>query len=745
MAERFIYGSQTRNQKKPIIKINKLKMKRILQFLLVCVISANALFSQQPVAHWTFDDIRVERKVVEMVRGETYVPKEVFAYVEESVSGKENDLHGVYYKLVPGVVGNAALLDGYTAYLELEMDWGDDEDTWVGDIIPHITEDFSIETWIALGAYPKNHCPILDNKRDEAEGYYNGYSLELDANGRLMLKVATEGKYEIAMSNKRIPLNEWTHLATTYSREENRLAVYVNGELEAETIAADPFKPTARDWHITSMLIGKSRDAMRPYGVIRPEGTEKSYTFIDGILDELKLYDEVLSAKKIAQEYKNNMTSVEPELPERILPSGPQSPGTFRAVNTTLKYYEGWDAPWAIEDNADIVIQFDETDCKFVFWHGTSYIPSWVTENNIWFNNGFNEGWNDHGSCEPMSDKKAKYSTVKIVESNDARVVVLWRYALVDVLGTFAFEDPITGWGDWTNETYTIYPDIIGVREDILLSNAPNAAHEWQESMMVLAPGQRPSDVLNFEALSLANIKGESKTYSWEHETPPFLPPFPKEPIVQVVNTKSEFKPFSALRPQDNPGIDIYSGEIRRDVDVFPWWNHWPVAPRPTDGRYAMFTDRAAHASVSHWLWDAYKTTDRSMTKLMLNGMTEKPVEELIPLVKSWSNPAEIVLAEGNHSAAYTPEERAYTIVLNDDVKGLEFTLKGDDASPIVNPAFVIENWGNSELSLLVNGVVIERGKDLRYGLRESLDNRDLIVWLRLEAEKEVSFILEKD
>ena len=177
-------------------------------------------------------------------------------------------------------------------------------------------------------------------------------------------------------------------------------------------------------------------------------------------------------------------------------------------------YYESWDAPWAINENADIVVQFDETDCKFVFWHGTSYIPCWVTENNIWFNNGFNEGWNDHGSCEPMSDKKAKYSSVKIVESNDARVVVQWRYALVDVLGTFAFEDPITGWGDWTNETFTIYPDMVGVREDMLLSNAPNAAHEWQESMMVLAPGERPSDVLNFEALSLANIKGESTTYS---------------------------------------------------------------------------------------------------------------------------------------------------------------------------------------------------------------------------------------
>jgi hypothetical protein len=719
-------------------------MKKLSFLLLVCVSGMTAMNAQQPVAHWTFDDIRVERKAVEMVRGETYVPKEVFAFVKESVSGKENELHGVYYKVVPGVIGNGALLDGYTAHLELQMDWDENEEL-VGDYIPYIKEDFTIETWIALGAYPKNICPILDNRRDEADGYYNGYSMEIDANGRLVLIVATEGKYEIAMSDETIPLNQWTHLAASYSKETGRLAVFVNGALKDEIIASDAFKPTARDWHITSMLIGKSRAAMRPYGTIRPEGTQKSFTFIDGILDELKLYDVAIPDKEIAKIFKSQLTTAEPELPERILPSGPQSPGTFRAVNTTLKYYEGWDAPWAIENNADIVVQFDETDCKFVFWHGTGYIPSWVTENNIWFSNGFNEGWNENGSCEPMSDKKAKYSNVKIVESNDARVVVQWRYALVDVTGVFAFEDPITGWGDWTNETFTIYPDMVGVREDMLLSNAPNAAHEWQESMMVLAPGQRPSDVLNFDALSLANIKGESKTYSWEQETPPHYPPYPEEPVVQVVNSKSEYRPFSALRPQDNPGIDIYSGEIRREVDVFPWWNHWPVAPRPTDGRYAMFEDRAAHASVSHWLWDAYKVTDRSMTKLMLNGMTNKPVEELIPIIKAWSNPAEIKLKDDIHSAQYTPEEKAYTIVLAEDVSALEFTLSGDEDSPIINPAFVIENWGNRGVSLEVDGKQIPRGEDFRYGLRESLDNRDLILWLRYEADEALTFKLNKN
>jgi hypothetical protein len=132
------------------------------------------------------------------------------------------------------------------------------------------------------------------------------------------------------------------------------------------------------------------------------------------------------------------------------------------------------------------------------------------------------------------------------------------------------------------------------------------------------------------------------------------------------------------------------------------------------------------------------------MTKLMLNGMTNKPVEELIPAVKAWSNPAEIILTETGHNAMYTPEEKAYTIILSSDITKLDFTLKGKKDSPVVNPAFVIENWGNKGLELLVDGEKIERGPDFRYGLRESLDNRDLIVWMRLNAEKETSFSLVK-
>jgi len=710
-------------------------MKKYGLLIPILLLTSQISWSQSdPVAYWDFDELRVERKIVEMVRGETYVPKEVFAYVTESVSGKEFDLEGKYYKSVNGVKNKAVLLDGYTAYIEIP----DPED------IPVITEEFTVEVWVALGAYPKNMCPFVDHQRDVADGYHTGYFFGLDAWGRPTMRIATNGKEEAMIAEDIIPLNTWTHVACTYSMEEG-ISLYLNGEKIASRMLAGKFAPSINELvGSTSMLIGKSRKAHRPYGTIRPEGTERSNTYLDGIIDELTIYDQAMTDNQISNAYTTNQTDESPDLPERILPSGPQSPGAFRAVNTTLKYYPGWDAPWALADNADVVVQFEETDCKFVFWHGTSYIPCWVTENNIWFNNGFNEGWNDHGSCEPMSDKKAKYSTVKIIENNDARIVVQWRYALVDVLGNFAFEDPTTGWGDWTNETFTIYPDMTGVRNDVILSNAPNAAHEWQESMIVLGPGQRPEDLLEYGAVTIANLKEEHKTYSWENELPPETSEDFDEGIIQVINTKSEYKPFSVVRPQDFEYMDFYAGEIRRDVSVFPWWNHWPVAPRPTDGRYAMAADRAAHSSLSHWFWGAYKTTDRSISKIMLNGMTNKNAEELVTLTKSWSNPAEIIVDQGA-SGRYDPAQLAFVIDLVKAPKALNVTIKGTQDSPVYNPAFVVNGWGDKNLkSLKVNGKELKPGKNVKVGYRASMESRDLIVWLRMEANSDQSFIFSK-
>ena len=83
-----------------------------------------------------------------------------------------------------------------------------------------------------------------------------------------------------------------------------------------------------------------------------------------------------------------------------------------------------------------------------------------------------------------MSDKQSRYSHVGILESSDARVVVHWRYALAEVEHhKGAHPDPLTGWFDWADEYWTVYPDGVAVRKQVIHSTDTSKPLEWQETI----------------------------------------------------------------------------------------------------------------------------------------------------------------------------------------------------------------------------------------------------------------------
>ena len=123
--------------------------------------------------------------------------------------------------------------------------------------------------------------------------------------------------------------------------------------------------------------------------------------------------------------------------------------------------------------------------------------------------------------------------------------------------------------------------------------------------------------------------------------------------------------------------------------------------------------------------------------------MTTKKVSELIPLAKSWSNPPEIVFKSNQgFTASYKPEEKCYSIQMKESKKEIEFTINGSESSPVVNPAFVIEGWGNMPVTLKINGTPVGKGNNFRYGFRQTLNSADLVVWIRKESATPVQVSL---
>ena len=697
-----------------------------------------------PVAWWKFDE----------AQGDT---------ATESVSGTACTVEGHKTLWKKGVSGTALQFDGY--YSEIRLPAAS---------APTISSAITLEGWVAIGAYPWSWAPLVQQcddmpeeletmkggrawltseedleEVDEEEGDFQvvlkkeddvGYFLGIDGLGHPGLKIRVGGVWEELVSDVHLERKRWYHVAGTYDKTTGVMALYVDGKPAGEkSVAKADIEMSGKD-----IRLGKGKPR-RPIKPVRANTFMNAYSF-DGLIDEVRIHDTALSATEIAQSCADcgpdGDTNRAADMNTRVLPAG-HGAGTFGAYYAHLKFYETWDNIWRFSEHPDVVVEFDGQPTRFVFWRGVSYIPMMVNEKGHWYSNEFNETWNKSGGqgCqEPMSDKESYTTHVRIIENTEARVVVHWRYALLDVLHVVANRDDKTGWADWSDWYYYIYPDGVAVKKMHMWTHGERN-HEWQESMAILGPDQHPEDVLDTSpALVLADLKGRVDRHFWE-DGPPDGVRYRKKKI-HLVKYKADYHPFTI---GDFDGGDVYGGEVT-DYAVFPTWNHWPVSQMPSDGRYASFPDRTAHSSLTHVFLPDYKEDfgDRPYyERLLMEGMTNKTAEELVPLAKSWLNPAELEAKVGCSSEGYDPTQRAY--VLTATGGPISVVLEASEDRPVVNPCFVVSNWGDAGVSLEVDGVRVPRGKDFRFGRPHMIKTYDLIAWARIESSSPVAISLRPE
>ena len=245
-------------------------------------------------------------------------------------------------------------------------------------------------------------------------------------------------------------------------------------------------------------------------------------------------------------------------------------------------------------------------------------------------------------------------------------------------------------------------------------------------------PGTRPEDNIQNDALTLANMAGQTATYSWSPRPPEALPN-PPDANIQMVNLKSSWKPFQ-VAPQP-ASFSTYTGEDTRST--FEWWNHWPVGLIDSSGRCAVAPDRASHSSLSHILWPEYAKGEDAITKILMDGLTNRPAAELAILAKSWLHPAAIEISgQGFESKGYDPTERAFVVVRNSGASPqLQLKLQASDNSPIFNPALVVKNWNADPARVTVDGRALPAGT-VRVGTIRNLDGIDLVVFVQQQTTK---------
>lgn len=688
------------------------------------------------VARWSFDE------------GEG-------AVVRERVSQTQDSIHGVY-RYVEGVEGSALRFDGYTTVVRRDSRQ-----------VPKLSDEFTVGAWVALETYPWTWCAVVDHQHNDQAGYY----FAIDPEGRFGLHLSAEYAWQTPTSEQKLPLYQWNYIVGTYSIR-NGVTLYLNGK----AVQTWPIRGKLTVAEHTYLQIGRNNEPRAlAHAVRRPLPSAFSRPLpmpisLDGIIDEVRIYSRALKAEEIQKLYAENKPSGPDPLNRPVLPTGPSGPGRFGAYYTRLKYTETWEAPWRVGEHPDVVVRFDEAPYKFIFWRGVR-VPCWVTENGIWYSNEFFETWDAdmNTGAEPLADKQTRFSHVRVIESHDARVVLHWRYAPVEIDYTLAHVDE-TGWGDWADEYYIIYPDGGSVRKLHAWSSKPHrtpekpGAREFHESIIVNPPGTRPEDNIEMNALSLANLEGESHTYSWENGAPGFKAEHDKETIewlgkfmpgldhpgrrwltkpananIHLSHLKAKYSPYVIVDPKHTV-MSAYGS----DRSIFPWWNHWPVAQILSFGRYAVTPDRASHTSLTHMYWPPLEQTGNRITWVMFHGMTDKSAKDLVRLARSWlSAPKLEVTSSGFSNHGYDLTERAY--VLHKSANGtsaLEATLHASEQSPMVNVAIVVKGWGDRGAVLKIGGTYVPRGKDFRFGHIHRLEGSDLVLWIRKETISPMKFSL---
>ncbi len=673
-----------------------------------------------PLLWWNFDE------------GEKDLTKEHFSQTFSEVAG-----HKTLWR--KGVSGTALQFDGYSS-----------EITFPAKQAPLISDALTLESWVALGAYPWSEVPVIQQLDDvpeekiRAEGKRgtkdyrfvlkeendNGYFLGIDGLGKPLFKISIGGKLQILTTDLVLERNKWYHLAATYDIKTGLMKIFLNGKKAGEKqVGKGPILPSENN-----LRIGKGKDR-RPIHPVRQNTFPGSYSF-DGLIDEVKVFDIPLSEQEVEASYNsynvNSQHFAVVDMDKRLLPAG-ENRKEFGAYYTHLKFYDIWDNLWRFGKHPDVVVEFDNHPAKFIFWRGAGYIPMMVNDIGQWYSNEFNETWSTSGGIgcqEPMSDKESYTNHVRILENTPARTVIHWRYPLVDVNHVVANFNDTTGWGDWSDWYYYIYPDGIAVKSMKLWTHGVRN-HEWQESMAIFGPDQHPEDIIHTKgALSMMNLKGEMVTYDWI-DGPPENVKEPEGQCIQIVNYTGKLKPVTI---GEFVRSNVYGGELT-PYSVFPTWNHWPVAQMPSDGRYATYPDRTAHSSLTHVFPAVFKEELHGFTpfyeKLLLEGMLSRDPDDLLALAKSWLTAPRIVDLKGA-DGEYAPDQRAY--VLTKQKGEITFLIEANEESPLHNLAIVVKNWENHQLArITVNGNAVESKQGV---FRDTDGTKTLTLWMEVNEQK---------
>src|SRR6185437_11447861 len=184
----------------------------------------------------------------------------------------------------PGVSGRGLRFDGYTTGVVRE-----------GKKAPRLKDAFTVEAWVALNTYPWNLAPIVDDEADQQVGYVLG----IDPLGHVSLQVSVDRVWETLTTAAQLPLKKWAHVAGVFDGGSG-LTIYIDGKQAGHLDVKGEMSPLEDTFYgQDDLLIGRVRQPTLPVPSERDNPKFAVMYSLDGILDEVKIYDQSLSGANV--------------------------------------------------------------------------------------------------------------------------------------------------------------------------------------------------------------------------------------------------------------------------------------------------------------------------------------------------------------------------------------------------------------------------------------------------------------
>lgn len=235
--------------------------------------------TSSPVASWDFEEIQAGRFIFEGQSNRLTILNSPFRTPE----------------WVDGPNGRALRLDGYTTSFSFDLDDADEPQAAL-----------TLEAWVAVDYYPVTNAPWINQYTFPSAGYFFG----MDPWGAWYIAVSSGGFWRTCWGAELFPKGRWVHIAGVFDSANGRMSLYLDGN-PAGTLQV-PRIPLTVD-PSTRMTVAK--DVHSP---VAASGSPFETGLMGGLIDEVKLYNRVLTRSEITASY---LRGNPPALPSLNVPS----------------------------------------------------------------------------------------------------------------------------------------------------------------------------------------------------------------------------------------------------------------------------------------------------------------------------------------------------------------------------------------------------------------------------------------